>query len=187
MFIALTGTPGTGKTTIAEVLQEKGFTVIDLHKIAIDEQVTEGIDKKRDSIILDPLRLNVLVKKIYDSSETIIFEGHIAHLLSCMDKAIVLRCRPDILLKRLEDKSWKKEKIRENLEAEIIDVILCESVDAYGESNVFEIDTTNGTVEEIVENIILWFKTGFCLPEEYKVGHIDWSGFLSEEFIGGGL
>ena len=185
MFIALTGTPGTGKTSIAEILQEKGFTVIDLHKIAIDEHVTEGIDKERNSIILDPFRLDVLVKEVYNPSDTIIFEGHIAHLLSCMDKAIVLRCRPDILKKRLGDKRWKKEKIRENLEAEIIDIILCESVELQGESNVFEIDTTDFTAEEIAENIILWFKTGFSLSGEYKVGHIDWSEFLSEEFIGG--
>ncbi|MDG6229525.1 MAG: dephospho-CoA kinase, partial [Candidatus Thermoplasmatota archaeon] len=101
MFIALTGTPGTGKTTIAGLLKEKGFTVIDIQKIAIDEDIIEGIDKKRDSIILDPARLNVLVTERYSSNDTIIFEGHISHLLSCMDKAIVLRCRPDILLKRL--------------------------------------------------------------------------------------
>lgn len=185
MFIALTGTPGTGKTSIAEILQEKGFTVRDLHKIAIDEQITEGIDKERNSIILDPVRLDELVKEAYNPSDTIIFEGHIAHLLSCMDKAIVLRCRPDILKKRLGDKGWKKEKIRENLEAEILDVILCESVELQGESNVFEIDTTNETEEMIADKIFLWVKTGFCLPNEYKVGHIDWSIFLSDEFIKG--
>ncbi|MDG6229460.1 MAG: NMP kinase, partial [Candidatus Thermoplasmatota archaeon] len=85
----------------------------------------------------------------------------------------------------LEEKGWKKEKIRENLEAEIIDVILCESVEVHSEAHVFEIDTTTATVEEIVENIDGWYKTGFSLPTSYKVGHIDWSDFLSEDFIRG--
>jgi len=185
MFISLTGTPGTGKTSVAGLLKAKGFTVIDIQRLAIDENITEGMDSERDSVILDPARLDQLVLERFDKKNNIIFEGHLSHLLSCMDKVIILRCRPDELRTRLATKGWRKEKVSENLEAEIIDVILCEAVDEHGKDHVFEIDTTGKSVTIISEAISDLISDGFSNNEYYKVGSIDWSEFLSDEFLGG--
>ena len=183
MFLALTGTPGTGKTTTAGLLQAKGFSVVDLHAFAIDKHVTEGIDPKRNSVILDPERLTPLVEENFDRKTDVIFEGHLTHLLSCMDKIVILRCRPDVLKQRLEKKGWNIEKIRENLEAEIIDVVLCEAVDIHGESNVFEMNTTDVSPERITGDILELFSNGFSMRDDFKVGQIDWSDYASNEFI----
>ena len=47
MIIAITGTPGTGKTAVASILEKKGFTVVDLKKVAFDNKFIIGFDKKR--------------------------------------------------------------------------------------------------------------------------------------------
>ena len=44
MIVALTGTPGIGKTSVSKIL-EKNFYVIDLNKIATDKNFIIGIDK----------------------------------------------------------------------------------------------------------------------------------------------
>ena len=40
-----------------------------------------------------------------------------------MNIAVVLRSRPSVLRSRLEARGWHSEKVRENVEAEAIDVI----------------------------------------------------------------
>ncbi|MCK5636466.1 MAG: dephospho-CoA kinase, partial [Thermoplasmatales archaeon] len=49
MIIAITGTPGTGKTSISEVLQKNKFEVVDLNKVACEKDFLIGKDEKRDS------------------------------------------------------------------------------------------------------------------------------------------
>ena len=44
MIVALTGTPGIGKTSVANILKEKGFLVVDIAKIAIEKGFLIGND-----------------------------------------------------------------------------------------------------------------------------------------------
>ncbi len=185
MFIALTGTPGTGKTTIGLLLQTQGICVVDLHELALAEHITDGVDDKRNSVILDPKKLTSLVKKRYDASNMIVFSGHISHLLSCMDQVIVLRCRPDILKQRLQKKGWDYEKIRENLEAEIVDIILCESVALYGRSKVLEVNTTQCSPDKTASEILELITNAFSKKDAFTVGKLDWSDYADNEFLTG--
>ena len=183
MFIALTGTPGTGKTSIAERLRSEGFTVVDIQRLAIDKNITEGMDSERNSIILDPDLMEKMVSERYHKTDDIIFESHLSHLLPSMDKVIVLRCRPDVLKDRLAKKDWLKKKILENLEAEIIDVVLCEAVEEHGKNIVFELDTTMLSVEECATIIKDLISSGFSMNERFRVGQIDWSEFALNDFL----
>ena len=58
MIVALSGTPGTGKTSVSALLQKEGYEVVSLNEIAIKKGFIEGIDKKRNSKILDINRLS---------------------------------------------------------------------------------------------------------------------------------
>ena len=172
MFVAITGTPGTGKTSVSNILKQKNYTVLGLNEIAISNNFILGIDEKRDSKILDIEKLNNFISKSYDNSDLIFIEGHASHLLDIVDKVIVLRCHPKKLQKRLEKKGWGKDKILENVEAEALDIILCEVVEYFLEEQIFEIDTSDKKpidVERDVENIIKG-KT-----KNYTFGKIDWS------------
>ncbi len=183
MHVALTGTPGTGKTGIGEQLRNIGYFVLNLNNIADRQKFFIEYDTERDTHEVDIERLNIYLSSelvnlnkrmhpITDKAETIFIEGHLSHYIDLVGIVIVLRCHPDILRTRLESKSWPEEKIRENLEAEALDVITIESVEKFGYDKVFEVDTTNDTVGKSVENIIKILNGDVTT---FRVGKIDWS------------
>ena len=175
MIIAITGTPGTGKTTVASILKKKGFIVVDLKQVAFDNDFIIGIDKERNSRIVDIKKLDRYIKKKFFSEDIVFIEGHIAHLLTCIDKIIILRLHPSKLKEILVNRDWKKDKIRENIEAEILDVILCEAVDIHTDKKCFEIDGTKRSINDIVNCILELVDNKFKNMKKYKIGEIDWS------------
>ena len=181
MIIALTGTPGIGKTSVSKIL-EKTYCVIDLNKIATDKNFIIGIDKDRDSKIVDIEKLNDFINKSNNKKEIVFIEGHISHLLKSIDKVIILRCNPNELRKRLSQKGWKKEKIKENIEAEILDIILCETVDIHPNKKIFEIDTTNKSIIDVALLIKEIIQSGFRDVKSYNIGNIDWSEEILKKF-----
>ena len=182
MLVALTGTPGTGKTSVSYVLQNEGFSIVDLNKVAVEESFIVGVDKERDSKIIDLDRLNDYVKSRYKSKDVVFLVGHVSHLLKDVDKAIVLRCHPDELRRRLSEKKWVEKKIKENLEAEVLDIILCESLEVHSKRNVFEIDTTGLSTDAVASCIIEIVGEDFKTMEKYKIGKIDWSEEILKDF-----
>jgi len=127
MKVAITGTPGTGKTSVAAFLAEKGYEVRSFDELAEDFVV--GYDDERECKIVDTEEMDKAFRNIKE--EDIMFvEGHLSHMLS-VDFVIVLRCEPSELEKRMKAKGWGEEKIRENLEAEAMDLILSQSCELH--------------------------------------------------------
>ena len=182
MIIALSGTPGTGKSSISAFLQNKEYETVSLNEIALENNFILGIDKERNSKILDIDKLDDYIAKNYKDKNLVFIEGHSSHLLTNVDKVIILRCHPKKLEKRLEEKGWKKEKIRENVEAEILDVILCEAVEIHHEKNIFQIDTTEESAEVVASLIIEIIKNNFQPMKKYNIGNIDWSEEILNDF-----
>ena len=110
---------------------------------------------------------------INESEELLIFEGHVTHLLDGADRVVVLRVRPEILEKRLEERDYSESKIRENLEAEALGVCSAEAYDRYGEE-VHEIDASDLTVDEIVGQVEKIIAGQVTCP----VGEIDFMDWL---------
>jgi adenylate kinase len=182
MIIAITGTPGTGKTSISRIIEKDGFEVIDFNKVACERNFLNGKDEKRDSNIVDIKRFDDFIKKNYSGKEIVFIEGHLSHLLKCIDKVIILRCHPNLLRKNLSKKGWKETKIKENIEAEILDVILCEVVEKYPEEDIFEINITDKTIESIAHDIKGLIKDNFRIVKKFKIGKIDWSEEILKDF-----
>ena len=170
MKIALTGTPGVGKSSIADILEKKGYRVLRIKDIA--DKFVIGYDEERQSKIVDEEKMDEYIRKIKEK-DVLIIEGHLSHLLS-VDGVILLRCHPEELKKRLEMKGWNEKKIRENLEAEALDIILQRALEKH--KKIWEIDTTGRRVEEIVKEIEEIIKKQ--PPPNY--GKIDYSNWLME-------
>lgn len=167
MRICISGTPGTGKTTVSSML---GMDVINLNDFSKKNKCTKGYDKKRKSRIVDI----DCIKRSLNDINNIIIEGHFAHLLDC-DFVIILRTSPKILKKRLEDKNFDKEKIMENMEAEALGIIIEEAI--VKNKNVYEIDTTFSSPEDVVKKIRIILNGN---GEEYRAGKIDYSEEILE-------
>lgn len=142
--IALTGTPGTGKTTVAQELE--GVRVVHLNDFA-ERNGLVGDDGGVDVRLLDTYLNNELA----DETGVVLFEGHFAHDLSELDVIVVLRCAPSRLATRLSDRDWGKEKLRENMEAEAMGIVAAESD---GRAPwVYEIETSDRGIDEVVETV----------------------------------
>ena len=171
MKIALTGTPGTGKTTISNVLRDDfGLKVIDLNEVIRTSQYYSGWDDNRNCGIVD---LEAL--KAHPFADGLVLEGHISHHLP-VDRVIVLRTNPAVLRGRLQKKGFSENKIHENVEAEILDVILVEALGLHG-NNVYEVDST-GKVSTSVQ--LVWEITQGHSLERFIVGQYDWTGYLND-------
>jgi len=173
MIIALSGTPGTGKTSSAKLLAKKiGANFIRIRDIV--HEIPHKIDKKRDTFVVDVKDLQKLVNKKMKKGDNAI-EGHLSHLLD-VDVVIILRTNPNVLEKRLKRKGWKRSKIDENVKAEILDSATIEAIELHGK-NVFEIDTSKRSKEataKIMENILNNF-TQKKYVKKYLAGNIDWT------------
>ena len=135
--ILVTGTPGTGKTTLAKKLaKEKDYLYIDVNKVIEEKKLENGFDKKRDTKIIDTEKLNAALIKIIGEekkkkSKGIIIDSHMSHYLpkKYATRCIVTKCDLKTLKKRLEERGYSKAKVRENLDAEIFDVCKTEAVE----------------------------------------------------------
>lgn len=166
MYVALTGTPGTGKTTISRLLP---YRVIDINAL-VKDGYNLGWDSARVCHEADMDGLELRLHEM-DAEEIIILDGHISHYFA--DEAVVLRLAPLELKKRLEARGYSEGKVQENLEAELVDVILVEATEFC--SRVSEIDTTDRTPQEVA-TLVVKAITGEI---ELKPGQVDW---LEESF-----
>ena len=121
MLVALTGTPGTGKSTVAEALSAQGHAVLEVNDLAKRHGLLRSKDLARDSYDLDLDEVQEALEREGFADGVLV--GHLSHLLD-VDMVIVLRCHPDALARRLEARGWPAAKVRENALAEALDVIL---------------------------------------------------------------
>ncbi|AFD00612.1 putative nucleotide kinase [Methanocella conradii HZ254] len=163
MKIALTGTPGTGKSTVAD-MANAGFIVIHLNDL-IKSGYYEGIDEERGCLIADVERLSRLVEGMEGD---IILEGHVSHLMP-VDAIVVLRASPGALRERLRRRGWSEAKISENVEAEALDAILIEALETG--KKVYEVDTTNLTPTQVRDALVEIIRG----TDKYAPGSVDFS------------
>jgi adenylate kinase len=151
VIVAVTGTPGTGKTTATELLESEfdlGLDVVHLNEVIRAEGLTEGHDDERDSAVAD---LGA-VREWIAGRDDILVESHLAHEVD-VDRVVVLRCHPESIERRLVDRGESEASARENAESEALDVVLAEAVDRQGPDAVYELDATDRSPEAVAEAI----------------------------------
>jgi len=166
MMLGLTGVPGTGKTTVADILRERGVRVVRVNDTI--EPYIIGSDPDRDTRIIDEERWAEEFPPVDG-----VVEGHLAHLLPC-DRIVILRCNPDILVERLTGRGYSQEKALENALAEALDSVLIEVFESFESEVIYEFETTD-TDSETVADFVMDVLADRATPSH---GQCDWSDYL---------
>lgn len=162
--MALTGTPGTGKSTTARVLAQRHSTVEVgelARRLGYGRRAPEGV-----TVDLEPLVRKLRRDRSAIGSDLVV--GHLAHLLPIRD-VVVLRCHPRELERRLARAGRSSADDRkENVLAEAIGVITAEAVSR--RRTVFEVDTTGKGPSRVAREVERWMNG----PRPARWGRIDW-------------
>jgi adenylate kinase len=188
MRVALTGTPGTGKTTVADQLAlEMPVDVVHLNTSIHRCELTKRTDKARGTHVVD---LEAVASWLDErtppsETETVVIESHLAHLFD-VDRVVVLRCSPDHLRTRLETREnpsqlhntakapeMVTQSAYENAEAEALDLILSGAVERHGLDNVYEVNTTDRNPELVASDVAAVIR-GTRTPSAGTVDFSEW-------------
>eukprot|EP00466_Bigelowiella_natans_P018890 jgi/Bigna1/90161/estExt_fgenesh1_pg.C_640014 len=159
--ILITGTPGTGKTSTSEMLAEScGYTHINVSELVKNKSLHKGKDEEWDSYTLDE------DKVVDELEERMVNGGNIVDFHSCaffperwFHLVIVLRATTDKLFDRLQARKYKKKKLDENMEAEIMQVVLDEAKESYKKGIIVELKSDSvEDMEGNVQRICEWIK-----------------------------
>lgn len=134
-WVALTGTPGTGKTTIGRRLGRTD--AIEVRDLAL--RLGAGRRIGRTEVEVDLGKLLSRYRRYQRSHPSGVLVGHLAHLLP-VAYVILLRCHPRELDRRLRRARRRAGAVAENVLAEALDVILVEALRR--RLPIYEVDTT---------------------------------------------
>jgi adenylate kinase len=157
--ILISGTPATGKTTLAKALAAKlSAQYINLTDYAKTNNLILSVDEVRKSSIVDEKKMKQKLAETIKAleNETVIVDGHFAQAVvpkTLATHVFVLRRNPKELKKYMEKLNWPENKIYENLSAEILDVCLVEALQMQ-KGKVCEIDASGKTVDELTVEVL---------------------------------
>eukprot|EP00735_Rhodelphis_limneticus_P007206 TRINITY_DN19710_c0_g1::TRINITY_DN19710_c0_g1_i1::g.3325::m.3325 TRINITY_DN19710_c0_g1::TRINITY_DN19710_c0_g1_i1::g.3325 ORF type:complete len:178 (-),score=31.04,sp/Q54Y03/KAD6_DICDI/57.99/8e-66,AAA_18/PF13238.1/3.6e-31,AAA_17/PF13207.1/2.9e-17,AAA_28/PF13521.1/7e-05,AAA_28/PF13521.1/3.8e+03,AAA/PF00004.24/0.00019,AAA/PF00004.24/3.7e+03,SKI/PF01202.17/0.00046,AAA_33/PF13671.1/0.007,KaiC/PF06745.8/0.0014,KaiC/PF06745.8/5.5e+02,AAA_16/PF13191.1/0.00083,DUF2075/PF09848.4/0.0019,Cytidylate_kin2/PF1 len=169
--ILITGTPGTGKTSLGQQLAERAaMKYINIGDLVKEKGFHEGWDDEYDCYILDEDKTLDDLEELMSAKEGgVIIDHH-----SCdwfperwFDLVIVLRTDNTILFDRLKQRGYNEKKLSENLECEIMQVIVDQAKESYTrEGAVVELPSNSvDDVESNLERICSWIhQNSMCPP-----------------------
>ena len=155
--VLVTGTPGTGKTSLCAMLQDQlGLKHIEVGKLVKDEHFYTEFDAAFDSYIVEEEDED----RLLDYLEPIVVRGGCAvdyHSCEMFPKrwfgcVVVVRADTDKVFDRLTARGYSEAKREENIDAEIADVCELEARRSYDKS-IIEVRQSNslGDLLETVE------------------------------------
>jgi adenylate kinase len=145
--VALTGTPGVGKTSVGRRLAGR-WTVVEVSELA---RQRGAAGRTRGGVEVDLRRLQAKLRRPGAWGRIDVVVGHLAHLLP-VRAAIVLRCHPRELARRLARARRGSVSDRAaNYVSEALDLVLAEAIGA--RLPVVEVDTTGRTARDVADDV----------------------------------
>ena len=154
--VLITGTPGTGKSSLAERVAAavEGFKRIDVSQLAKEQDMLEEFDEELDTHVINE-------DKVLDHMEEhglggdaggVVVDYHGCDLFPerWFDLVVVLTCDNTVLYDRLQARGYSESKIRGNVECEIFQTLVEEAKDSYDESIVKV--CASDTIDDMEEN-----------------------------------
>ena len=174
--LALTGTPVTGKSTVAQMLSSDGYEVITVESLAEQYGLSGEIDPSDGVRVIDTGALQDVLAPAWESSPdgVVVVDGHLSHHLPC-DAVAVLRCSPEIIESRLVSRGYSADKVQANYEWELLGGAWNERE---GDAPWCEFDTSHSGVNSVVDSLADWIADGFKPASPGSV--IDWVARMEE-------
>ena len=174
MRILITGTPGTGKTSVAKSLNFLlGWEVFHINDL-IEEAVEER--KKTEKTVDLEKAEKILIEKLKGKEDAII-EGHLGCDMKLpVDLVVVLRSDPELLKQRYKERKYSKKKAEDNIMVEVLDYCVINSEENY-DVPVVQLNTTKRD-SRACARIILDILSGRTLHSD----QVDWSEYLRNQF-----
>ena len=176
--IAVTGTPGCGKTSMCEAgrihLQEQGEEIaVQTVKELADAAGALGAADPEDGAA--PIDVELLREQLATDwndapSRVTLVDGHLSHLLA-VDAIVIIRCEPSLLAARNEARGWPEQKVTENSEWELLGGPW-NDWEEWADTPVLELDSSEVSPERSFSVLLEWAGNGFK-PERPEQS-IDW-------------
>lgn len=153
LVVAVSGTPGTGKSLFARTLAKK----LDAQLVDLNALIKKRKIYKKDvdgTLVADPNKVRAEFARLIKSLRgSLVVEGLLAHLLQpkYVTHVVVLRTKPNVLERRLRKRGYSAKKIKDNVESEALSIILWEAVKNHGMKKVYEIDMTKLKAQSAVK------------------------------------
>ena len=156
--VLISGTPGTGKSTIIQKIQRIApqVQVLNISELVKREGLHDGYDPEFDTFIINDRKTQKKLRKLIPEMRqkcAVLIECHSLGLFDeddleiLIDRVIVLTCSTENLYDRLKMRGYSKKKVEENLECEIMRVCADESREIFRGKGVVE-EMGNDTEEE---------------------------------------
>ena len=163
MKFFITGTPGTGKSSLSLALKNeiKKLTIYEMKDLLINFNLLEEYEPQRDTTIFDDKSAKNEIELFLKDKENYILAGPPIPFeeldFTCI---IVLTCSKKFILEeRLKNRYYKKSKIEEYLESELLGVILGEVMDYFPlENNILVLDSCKNSIQELISQIKKFLK-----------------------------
>lgn len=181
--IIVTGVAGVGKTQIGSRLAEiLGLEFVDVPRLVEEKKAYERYDTHAKEYVVDMRRISFLLGSLMRGRRCVISSTYpIKPRGLPVRLAVVVRLRPDVLMKVLVERKYPEWKIAENISAELIDRPLHEAITKYGKGKVLQVDSTGRDLDRLSVEIADAIRSRRVKSVNTKV---DWIGELERS---GGL
>lgn len=137
---------------------------VEISQLAKDRELTAGFDDARNCAIIDS---DKVCDELEDTADINIAEGgkiidyHSSDFFPerYFQLVVVLRTDNTLLWERLEGRGYTADKVQENVQAEIMQVVLEEARESYPNATVVELENnTTDQFEENIEKVVAWLQ-----------------------------
>ena len=183
LAILLTGTPCTGKTSLAQAWCKKNkWSYLSLNDIVTRKKLYSKIDKKDGAKVVKLAALEREANKaIEQTSRPLLVEGHLGCEIKLdVARVLVLRLEPNALAQRLSKRRYSSSKLAENKMVEMLDYCTICSLEQYGHRKVFEINVSKKTLKQNLSSFARFVSASKSGLRSF-LPHVSWSAALMAE------